>query len=105
MGKWIIGFLARTVSAWNTTANKSLQSQLAAARMEARRTQDNYLVLVDEHADLRVTLANRTAAYEELAFERLNAWGIMRAGGVEFPGTVMRVAGNRRRSAPTAGDR
>ncbi len=98
MRKWIIGFLARNISAWNTTANKSLQAQLMAARAEAQRMQDRYLEVVDERAVIRT-------AYQKLAYARLKVNGLDRAGGGEHPVKDKGLSGHRRRSAPTAGDR
>lgn len=76
----------------------SLRLQLTAAQATAAQKQNNYLVVVDELADLRVR-------YEKLAYERLNAWGLHRAGGEEHPGKGVGLAGHLRRSAPNAGDR
>lgn len=98
MKKWFVGLLARILPAWGAVSIRSLKEQLAAATAEARRHQDNYLTLVDEHADLRVS-------YEKLAFERLQAWGLDRADGGEHPREDKGLPGHRRRSAPTAGDR
>ncbi|MEO7426326.1 MAG: hypothetical protein ABI036_14145 [Fibrobacteria bacterium] len=98
MGKWINAFIARHAPAFGNATIVSLKAQLAEAQMESERRLNNYLVLVDESTNLRT-------AYSRLAFERLRAWGIERAGGVEHPEKAKGLAGHRRRSAPTAGDR
>lgn len=96
MLNWIIGLLARLGGSWRSMAIKSLQQQLTAAKAERARFENNYLVLADDHADLR-------AAYDRLAFERLQAWGLDRADGGEHPEQAKGLAGHRRRSAPLSG--
>lgn len=94
-------FLARHMAVLQNAVINSLTKQLAEAKAEGARRENNYLVLVDEHADLRV-------AFEKLA--NLRTWGPdvdsqEHADGDEHPEKDKGLSGHRRRSAPTAGDR
>ncbi len=99
MFKAIKDFLARCGIGKRDAVIKSLQVQLAAAKAESARTLDNYLGLVDEHADLRVS-------YGKLAFERLHAWGLDKADDPDHAGDDEKcdkargLAAPRRRPAP-----
>ncbi len=88
MVKWMIALLARAGGAWRNLAVKSLQAQLAQVKAVRDQYQTNYLVLADDHADLR-------AAYNRLAFERLQAWGLDRDNSGE-PTKPMRYKGSAR---------
>ncbi len=101
-------FLAKILAALRGKEIVSLKAQLKAKHADVVRLTDNYCILVDEHCDLR-------QAYGKLQFARLEDFRLNRpvngfgkeehAGGDEHPVKAKGLAGHRRRSAPTAGDR